>query len=86
MERDANLMRQSSGTGGNGNSNGNGSNSSGGSHDHSHSHHSSDDDDEHEEQEVTVGPTVFASVKNGTSLDEIEKFVLDEYHKAIKIR
>ena len=81
MERDANLMRQSSSGGTNGNGNGN---SSSGSHDHSHSHNHNSHDNE--EQEVTVGPTVFASVKNGTSLDEIENFVLDEYHKAIKIK
>lgn len=79
MKRDANLMRSSGGNG----------SSSGGSHNHDHSHNHNhndhDHDDESQEQEVTVGPTVFASVKNGTSLDEIEQFVLDEYHKAIKI-
>jgi urease accessory protein len=79
MERDANLMRSSGG--GNGNSHSH-------SHDHSHQHNHEEPEEEEEEVATTVGvvgPTVFASVKNGTSLDEIEKFVLDEYHKAIKI-
>ena len=34
--------------------------------------------------EETVGPTVFASVRHGISLDDIESFILDEYAKATK--
>jgi urease accessory protein len=30
------------------------------------------------------GPTIFASVRNGTSLDDIEAFILQEYEKAVK--
>jgi urease accessory protein len=30
-----------------------------------------------------IGPTVFASVRQGTALDDIEKFILDEYAKAM---
>ena len=31
-----------------------------------------------------AGPTVFASVRHGTSLDDIESFILDQYSKATK--
>ncbi len=50
-------------------------------HDHSHDHSHSHDHDESELPES--GPTVFASVKNGTSLDEIEDFILEKYRKAV---
>jgi urease accessory protein len=46
------------------------------SHDHSHDHGSEESD------QPESGPTVFASVKQGTSLDDIEDFILEKYRKA----
>ncbi len=70
MRRDADLMR---------------STIRGLDHDHSHDHnhdHSHDHNDAAAEQPDS-GPTVFASVKNGTSLDDIEDFILEKYRKAV---
>jgi urease accessory protein len=33
--------------------------------------------------DTTRGPTVFASVKNGIGMDEIQEFILQEYQKAV---
>ena len=52
------------------------------SHDHSHDHSHSHDHDAEASEQPESGPTVFASVKNGTSLDEIEDFILEKYRKA----
>jgi urease accessory protein len=67
MRRDADRMRSTSG-------------SHSHSHDHSHDHNHGDDETASEHPES--GPTVFASVKNGTSVDEIENFILEKYRKA----
>ena len=67
MKRDADLMR---------------STSLDHDHGHDHSHDHSDDNDSASEHPES-GPTVFTSVKNGTSLDEIEAFILEKYRKAM---
>jgi len=53
-------------------------------HDHSHDHATGDDDgdDDYNRGHPESGPTVFASVKNGTSLDEIEAFILEQHARA----
>ncbi|KAG7340806.1 urease accessory protein ureg [Nitzschia inconspicua] len=38
---------------------------------------------EHEHGAATSGPTVFASVRNGIALDEIQQFILEQYEKAV---
>jgi urease accessory protein len=35
-------------------------------------------------EDLPHGPTVFASVRNGTGLDEIQAFILNEYKKAVE--
>ena len=74
MRRDANLMRSSRRGGGGRHSH---------DHDHDHDHdHSHNNTNELSSSEPASGPTVFASVRDGTSLDEIEKFILEKYRKA----
>mmetsp|Transcript_2271 Transcript_2271/g.4773 ORF Transcript_2271/g.4773 Transcript_2271/m.4773 type:complete len:372 (-) Transcript_2271:159-1274(-) len=71
MRRDADRMRSTS------------VNDHNHSHDHDHNH-GHDHDHSHEESstEPTSGPTVFASVRDGISLDDIEGFILEKYRKA----
>jgi len=69
MRRDADRMRSTSG-------------SHSHTHSHSHDHSHNNDDDEAALEHPESGPTFFASVKNGTSIDEIEKFILEKYRKA----
>jgi len=45
---------------------------------HSHDH-------DHNTAAPTSGPTVFASVKNETALDDIEEYILDKYRKAVAL-
>jgi urease accessory protein len=57
---------------------------------HHHHHHDDDDDDgsttnNNEAVDMAAsGPTVFASVRQGIGLDEIQQFILQEYKKAIE--
>ncbi|VEU33349.1 unnamed protein product [Pseudo-nitzschia multistriata] len=44
-------------------------------HDHGHDH-------DYNHSDPASGPTVFASVRDGVSLDEIEAFILEKYRKA----
>lgn len=81
MKRDADFMR------GIGGSNV-GAADNGHNHDNSHNrhhHHDEDHDPSPDGSSSAVGPTVFASVRDGTSLDTIEKFILDKYQKAISV-
>jgi len=71
MRRDADLMRATT----KGSSHGH-------DHGHGHSHDHSHDNEQAPNEQPESGPTVFASVKNGTSLDEIEAFILEKYRKA----
>jgi urease accessory protein len=48
-----------------------------------HHHHTHDHDDHQEEVELVSGPTIFASVRQGIGLDEIQQFILSEYEKAV---
>jgi urease accessory protein len=50
---------------------------------HHESHHTHDHD-VHKDVELPSGPTVFASVRQGQGLDEIQQFILHEYEKAVK--
>jgi len=85
MARDANVMRNT-----NYNNNMHISSSNGDNDHHSHDHSSHDHDHNHDQGEkstattttTAIGPTVFASVRDGIALDDIEKFILDEYYKA----
>jgi urease accessory protein len=49
-----------------------------------HTHHGHDHEDhDQREVELTTGPTVFASVRRGIGLDDIQRFILHEYAKAV---
>ena len=52
-------------------------------HSHDHDHAAEEDEDDFHRGHPDSGPTVFASVKKGTSVDEIEAFILEQYRKAI---
>jgi urease accessory protein len=52
-------------------------------HDHHH-HHTHEHGHEHDEDELASGPTIFASVRQGIGLDEIQHFILQKYEKAVK--
>uniref|UniRef100_A0A7S0F5I8 CobW/HypB/UreG nucleotide-binding domain-containing protein n=1 Tax=Craspedostauros australis TaxID=1486917 RepID=A0A7S0F5I8_9STRA len=76
MRRDAKVMRSSATA-----------RVDGSHHDHNHDHgHDHSHNHEHGVDDVTMGdeegPTVFASVRKGIALDEIESFVLKKYNEA----
>eukprot|EP00980_Cylindrotheca_fusiformis_P026667 scaffold16856_cov78-Cylindrotheca_fusiformis.AAC.1 len=41
-------------------------------------------DDDGKDDKNAIGPTIFASVRKGTGIDEIENFILEHYEMAVK--